>query len=61
MAIFSPSYAVLPQSFIGSSNIIVPEGVVERSRIAAYSVPCGLTWGADEADMEAPALWGVTD
>jgi hypothetical protein len=35
--------------------------VVESSRIAVYSVPCGLTWGADVADMEALALWGVTD
>ena len=43
------------------------EGVVESSRIAVYSVPCGLIWDADvalfigEADMEAVALYWVTD
>ena len=41
--------------------------MAESSRIAVYSVPCGLTWGADvallvgEADMEEIALSGVTD
>ena len=57
--------------------------MLEGSRIAVYSVPCVLIWGADatfgeadtegvvgrstrdayvaEADMEAFALWGVTD
>jgi hypothetical protein len=41
--------------------------VVESSRIAVYSEPCAMAWGADvilfvgEADLEAPVLWGVTD
>ena len=40
--------------------------MVESSRIAVHSVPCGLTWGADvafvaEADIEALASWGVID
>ena len=40
--------------------------MVESSKIAVYSAPFGLTWGADvalfvdEADIEAVALWGVT-
>ena len=39
----------------------------ESSRIAVYSVPCGLTWGVDvalfvgEVNMEAIALSRVTD
>ena len=37
--------------------------MVESSSIAVYSVPCGLTWGADvaEADLEALAVSGFTD
>ena len=43
--------------------------MVESSRIAVYSVPCGLAWGADvalitgEADIpvEVLASRGVTD
>ena len=41
--------------------------MLESSRIAVYSVACGMTWDADvslfvaEADMEALALFGVTD
>ena len=43
------------------------EGDVERSRIAVYSVPCGMTWGAEvvlfigKADMEGLSLSGMTD
>ena len=42
-----------------------PEGVVKSSRIAVYSVPCGLTWGADvalffgKADMEGVVEWST--
>ena len=39
--------------------------MVESSRIAVYSVPCGSTWGADVAlfdgEMEAIGLSGVID
>ena len=49
---------MVPHSFIRFSHVGGPEGVVESSRIAVYSVPCGLTWDADvalffgEAEME---------
>ena len=45
--------------FVGEADV---EGVVKRSTFGVYP-EIGLTWGADvaRADMEALALWGVTD